>query len=54
MLDPFDNGAVCVPQNELDRVLELVEKLAAAEKNTMARIKQGLTVQEASKAYPTK
>lgn len=51
MLDPSEAGAVCIPLKLLDKVLELVSKLVAADDLVIKDVEQGSTVQDAFKKH---
>ena len=49
MFDPADNGAVCIPKDKLERVLEMLPGLAAADVRKMGYVQDGMTVEEAAR-----
>jgi regulator of RNase E activity RraA len=51
MIDPAERGAVCIPRKLVDRVLEMLPKLVAADERVMKEVEQGMTVQEAFKLH---
>ncbi|OAL52372.1 DlpA domain-containing protein [Pyrenochaeta sp. DS3sAY3a] len=51
MIDPFENGAVAVPQGRVDDLLELLPKLVGADEKVIADVEQGVSVQEAFKRH---
>jgi regulator of RNase E activity RraA len=51
MIDPFENGAVAVPQGKVDELLELLPKLVGADERVIADVEAGVSVQEAFKRH---
>jgi hypothetical protein len=51
MIDPSENGAVCIPFKLLDKVLELVPKLVAADEKVIKDVEDGSSVQDAFKKH---
>jgi hypothetical protein len=51
MMDSAERGAVCIPRNLLDRVLEMVPKLVAADEKVVEEVEAGSTVAEAFKKH---
>lgn len=47
MLDPEDRCAICIPQDQVGAVLEMVEGIATADEMKMVRVLGGMSVQEA-------
>lgn len=51
MIDPFENGAVAVPQGKVDEVLELLPKLVGADEKVIKDVEDGVSVKEAFKKH---
>ncbi|ETS84438.1 hypothetical protein PFICI_02463 [Pestalotiopsis fici W106-1] len=51
VLDPAENGALCIPKDKVDQVLELVARLVELDRKTMADIALGCSVEETSQKY---
>jgi len=51
MIDPAENGAVCIPSELLEEVLELLPKLTANDEKVMVDVGAGLTVKDAFKRH---
>lgn len=57
MIQPGDyivadlNGVVCIPQDLLEKTLELLPTLTQADENMAEAISKGMTFKEASKTY---
>lgn len=49
MLDPAENGAVCIPKEKLDEVLKMLPGLAAADEKKMGHVLNGMSVEEAAR-----
>lgn len=47
MLDPDENGAVCIPKDKVKKVLEMVCQMAAADIRKMNDVMTGMKVQDA-------
>ncbi|KAF2089304.1 DlpA domain-containing protein [Saccharata proteae CBS 121410] len=47
LLDPAENGAVCIPKRLLGRVLELLPVLTSQDEKVMIEVRRGDTVEEA-------
>jgi hypothetical protein len=51
MIDPSENGAVCIPLELLAKVLELVPKLVEADEKVIKDVEEGSSVQDAFKKH---
>ncbi len=51
MLDPAERGAVSIPARLLDRMLEMVPRLVAADEKVIRDVEAGGTVAEAFGKY---
>lgn len=51
MMDPASIGAVCIPAKLLDKVLELLPRLAAADEKVLKDVKEGVEVSDAFKRH---
>jgi hypothetical protein len=51
MLDPAERGAVSIPARLLDKVLEMVPRLVAADEKVLADVEAGGTVADAFKKH---
>jgi hypothetical protein len=51
MIDPTELGAVCIPAKLLDKVLEMLPKLVAADEKVIKDVEEGMTVGEAFKLH---
>jgi len=51
MIDPIENGIVAIPRNLLDKVLEMLPSLVAADEKVMADVEAGKTVAESFKLH---
>ncbi|KAJ5703681.1 RraA-like protein [Penicillium malachiteum] len=49
LLDPAENGAICIPKDKLDQVLEMLPGIAAADERKMGHVLNGMSVEEAAK-----
>jgi hypothetical protein len=51
MIDPSENGAVCIPANRLDDVLAILPKLTAADEKVILDVGAGMTVGDAFRRH---
>jgi hypothetical protein len=51
MIDPASKATVCIPAELLEKVLEMLPKLFAADENVIKDVESGVSVEEAFKRH---